>query len=858
MRRIIITIAFLWSICSYSQVNEDFSDNNTTINPAWHGDSDKFIIKSQELQLNDLAPNKGENTAYLSTSSSLIKETSWQCHVNLYENPSANYYAKFYLTSSSAKLNQSLRGYYVMIGGKGNNVSFYRQEGEETKLLIEGRPAMDKVNHPMLDIKVTCDKNGNWVLYTCFLNKDDDFVKEGSILDTTIGESAYSGIVCVYTVSRNKAFGFDDIFVSSLEAPVDPDKPDPDDSTPPKLLSFASNSDTTILLNFDEPIDISKTYFLVEHIYQPKQLQLSTNKKSLTLVMPFHFENKKAYYLSINGVKDLTGNRLNSTEINFTFYDTSSQSIDFGGLVFNEIMANPMGANNLPETEYIELYNRTNYPINLNEWRLHYGKKTYKLPPLLLLAKGYTILSADKMSFPALSNAGKLLYLEDEKGKLIAWTEYSSKWYRDEFKKKGGFSLECIDASNFANEAANWIESKDKRGGTPNEQNSVIDKFPDRSIAEITYSYLSSPDTLIINFSKPMQLVGLANTDSYRMNESISVLAAIPNYPKGMSVKIALSDSLRIDQTLHMELKQLKDISGFDLEGNLTVEAGIAQEAKVGEVLFNEVLFDPRTGGSDYVELYNNSDNYIALHRLFFSSYNEEGKLTEGIMLSDSSRTFSPHSYLCFTTDASAICQQYTCSTHSIIECGKLPSLPDDKGNILLISPTEEPIDRFIYTDKMHSALLHNKEGISLEKYYPSESSASANNWLSASSQCGGGTPGKENSQYREPSTTSKEDFVLSKKSFSPDGDGVDDELVINYCLNENNYVMDVKVYDTSGQFIRTLADNYRLATQGSLIWNGTDTNEHLCRVGLYIIYIEAHNPNGNVKHYKLACALSQ
>ncbi|MEG2514107.1 MAG: lamin tail domain-containing protein, partial [Bacteroidaceae bacterium] len=151
MRRIIITIAFLWSICSYSQVNEDFSDNNTTINPAWHGDSDKFITKNQELRLNDLAPNKGENTAYLSTSSSLIKETSWQCHVNLYENPSANYYAKFYLASSSDKLNQSLRGYYVMIGGKDDNVSLYRQEGEETKLLIEGRPAMDKVNHPMLD-----------------------------------------------------------------------------------------------------------------------------------------------------------------------------------------------------------------------------------------------------------------------------------------------------------------------------------------------------------------------------------------------------------------------------------------------------------------------------------------------------------------------------------------------------------------------------------------------------------------------------------------------------------------------------------------------------------------------------------
>lgn len=889
MRRIIILLLFLPTLCLYSQVKDDFSDGDFTDNPVWQGDSDKFRIdtKKGQLRLND---ESRSGLAYLSTPSSLLRETTWTFYVHLLFNSSVNNYALFYLAATTADFNGEQEAYMVAIGGKSDDIILYRQNGKEVIPIIEGVAGRLNLSSPEVWIKVHCTKDGEWTLYSKLVGVDEDYVREGVVTDDNLFVPTHAGLTCVYTSSRSTNFAFDDISIVSdkeggstdePDTPVtpdtpepEPDIPDPDDTTPPKLLNVSAPTDSTLQLIFDEKINASYAAFSVDAAHREKRRILSEDKKLLTLTLSGKLTDSEKHTLYISRVKDVSGNYMSDSWINFVYYDPALQTVGFGDVVFSEIMANPKGVNDLPEVEYVELYNRTARPVSLNSWKFYYGNKPYRLSDGIIMPESYAVLCHEKhadkwagygipvisvKSFPELANTGKLLWLEDARGNMISWVEYTDSWYRDAFKKKGGFSLECLDTENQSNDSGNWLASNSITGGTPGKENSVKADLPDEAIARIAYAYMTAPDTLNIVFTKPMNTVALAETVHYTIEKGIgSVLRALPVMPQGRSVNLVLSEPLPAGEVLVMELQRLKDISGFDLEGSLSFEIGMPEDALAEEVLFNELLFDPRPDGSDYVELYNNSDKFINLHRLYFSSRDDNGNMKEPAVLTSASRALAPHAYMCFTKDATAVCSQYECAVECLIESAKLPSLPDDAGNISLLSPSGETIDEFRYTAKMHTVLQDDKEGISLEKIYPSDASGNLSDWLSASSACGGGTPGRINSQYREPDNSQVEGFYLEKESFTPDGDGMDDALLISYRFTGDNGMANVKVYDTAGRFVRAIADNYRLAPQGTFIWNGKEENGTLARMGLYLIYIEAYTANGQMKRYKLGCALTR
>ena len=883
MRRIIFLLLFLPTLCSFSQVKDDFSDGDLTNNPVWLGDLDKFAVgKTGELRLKDSSKS---GIAYLSTASSLLRETTWTFYVHLYFNSSVNNYALFYLASTSVDFNGEQEAFMVAIGGKNDDIILYRQTGQDVFPIIEGVKGRLNLSSPEIRIKVHCDKDGEWTLYSRITGVDDAYVKEGVVSDNTLFTPSYAGLTCVYTSSRSTSFAFDDIVIAADKSEEKPDEPDtptepepdipnPGDVFAPRLLNISALTDSTVQMAFDEKINASTAMFSIDAGHREKRRILSTDKKLLTLVLTGKFADDEKYTLFISRVKDIAGNYMPDSWINFSYYDTALQTVGFGDVSFSEVMANPKGANTLPEVEYVELYNSTTRPVNLNSWKIYYGNKPYKLPEGIILPDSYAILCHEKhaeewqnygisvipvKSFPELANTGKLLWLEDARGNIVSWVEYSDSWYKDAFKKKGGFSLECLDVSNLSNDPNNWLASEDVSGGTPGKENSVKADFPDETSAKVDYCYMLTPDTLMMTFTKPMDLQSLANTDHYTLEMGTSsVVAVVPTRPQGRSVRVVLSKPLVAHDVLEMELQRLKDISGFDLEGNVSFKMGLPETPAQGEVSFNELLFNPRDNGSDYVELYNNSDKYIDLHQLYFASRGEDGNLKEPALLASVPRVLEPHDYVCFAKSVPAVCSQYECVEDRLIELTKLPSLLDDKGNIALQSPSGEIIDEVSYTEKMHTALLDDKEGIALEKINPADVSGDRSRWLSASTACGGGTPGKENSQYHEADESPDEGFSLEKESFTPDGDGLDDVLLISYRFIGDNGVANVKVYDASGRFVKTIADNYLLSAQGTLTWNGREEDGTLACMGLYLIYIEAYAANGHLKRYKLGCALTR
>ena len=202
---------------------------------------DKFTINSKEgIHLND--PYEDAGTAYVTIPSTSVKNTRWEFGVHLTFNPSANNYARFYLTSSSNILSENLNGYYIQIGGAKDNVTLYRQNGDQSKLLASGRELMKGDSSPKLYIKVERDNNGYWTFWTR-RESENEYVKEKQIKDTDIQTSRYCGIYCIYTKTRCKGFTFHHIQLSNnVETDTTPDEtPDhpgtdiPDNPNTPEL-----------------------------------------------------------------------------------------------------------------------------------------------------------------------------------------------------------------------------------------------------------------------------------------------------------------------------------------------------------------------------------------------------------------------------------------------------------------------------------------------------------------------------------------------------------------------------------------------------------------------------------------------
>lgn len=237
--------------CSLPADDEKDSEGEDTATSglSWEGETDKFTINSKEgVHLNDPAENSG--TAYVTIPSTSVKNTRWEFGVHLTFNPSANNYARFYLTSSSNTLSGSLNGYFIQIGGAKDNVTLYRQNGDQPKLLASGREVMKGNNSPQLYIKVECDNNGYWTFWTR-LESEDGYTLEKQVKDTDIQGSVCSGIYCVYTKTRCKGFTFHHVRLSNgVETTTDPDNtPDEPDSEEPDITELPEDVRGMLLFN---------------------------------------------------------------------------------------------------------------------------------------------------------------------------------------------------------------------------------------------------------------------------------------------------------------------------------------------------------------------------------------------------------------------------------------------------------------------------------------------------------------------------------------------------------------------------------------------------------------------------------
>jgi hypothetical protein len=273
--------------------------------------------------------------------------------------------------------------------------------------------------------------------------------------------------------------------------------------------------------------------------------------------------------------------------------------------------------------------------------------------------------------------------------------------------------------------------------------------------------------------------------------------------------------------------------------------------AQAGEVVINEILFNPFPDGEDYVEIYNNSENEFPLKDFFLASRDNDLELTQVYSLAGPKYLLKPASYVAITKDTNAVLPYY------LIECAecfqevaKMPSYNNDEDVVVLLNKKLEVIDELFYTDDMHNEWLADVDGVSLERVSFGAETNLPENWASASAESGYGTPGYKNSQAGIPDV-SKPAVAFEPEAFSPNFDGYNDTYKIHYKLDKPGYVGNVIIFDVRGRFVLQLANNEILGTNGEITWNGEDETGKRQPLGVYVVAVEIFNSQGQVFRFK-------
>jgi Lamin Tail Domain len=543
-------------------------------------------------------------------------------------------------------------------------------------------------------------------------------------------------------------------------------------------------------------------------------------------------------------------------------------------ILITEFLPDPSPAVGLPESEFIELTNHSANAYNLHNYKISNGnssasiKTDYILKPdsFLILCNPSSVVVYNQFgptlglsSFPSLNNDAGEIILSSGAGTVMHAIQYDKSWFQNDLKAQGGWSLEMIDLSNPCMGKANWKASVSGGGGTPGSKNSVSGVNPDEQPPSLIRAIAADSMDLVLLFDEAVDSFSASILSGYTISDGIgrpdTALALPPFFDR---VQIHLQRPMLTGKTCDVSVALVRDCNGNEISLHNSCKAGLPEKVKTGDIIFNEILFNPPPYGSDYLELYNRSQKVISCTELFVAGKDDAGKLKDPVALVKEDRVIFPGEYLLLTENVDWTLQHYPLAPASqMLSLSAIPSLPDDQGKVVLLNNSGEIIDELDYDHHWHSPLLVNESGVALERIRPDLPTALSSNWTSAAAPVGFGTPGYKNSESSSDSPGSG--FIsIEPKIFSPDMDGYQDFCFIKYHLPTAGFMGSISIYDITGRMVCKLVNNILWSTSGSFRWDGLDDQQNLLPMGHYVIYVELFLPDGTIKKQKTVCTLAR
>lgn len=275
-------------------------------------------------------------------------------------------------------------------------------------------------------------------------------------------------------------------------------------------------------------------------------------------------------------------------------------------------------------------------------------------------------------------------------------------------------------------------------------------------------------------------------------------------------------------------------------------EEPVLSDVMPQDIVFNELLPEPFTEGSEYIELYNRSGKAVSLKGLSVATRKTDGSLNTHYPLSSISTTLAQNGYALLTKAKEGVSSLYLISAPQAIHELKLPVLANTSSTLVLFRNRDEVvIDEVSYSSRWHAASVKEKKGVALERIDPEARTQDSGNWTSASETAGYGTPGYRNSQMKKPEqggTTGIEPplFIDATGFYS-----------IIYHLDAPGYNCRAYIFDLSGRRVAEITNHQLLGVEGELTWDGFASDGRRLETGIYILCIEFYHAGGQTRTYK-------
>lgn len=838
------------------QITDDFDDGDFTQNPTWMGDTDKYIVNSnKQLQLN--ASEAG--TANLAVKYDVFDTLEWRFYLKNAFAGSANNFVEIFLCADDADLARAGNGYILRFGEAGSNdaVELQRLQAGTREVVCRGKDGLISSSFALW-FKVIRTPEGHWTIAS-----DDtgagDYSTDSEGYDNILPPYPVFGISATVTAGNIKKVYFDDVYIGPIQI----------DKQPPQPISLVVVDSNNLELMFDEAVTASSAYnthnFICDNgVGNPSETHLSDDKTTIFMSFAKEFPNGQQMNLIISNITDIAGNVLSETKMNFLYF--RPQEFD---LIISEIMADPEPSVGLPAFEYLEIQNMTDFDVNLKGWAVIIGSSVKVItddctikamdflvfcsenaaPELSALSDSVSVSVLPSFNLP---NNGSKIQLCDYLGMVIHSVEYSIAWYGDANKSDGGYSLEIIDPWNPCIGAAGWTASNALSGGTPGAKNSVdgiINVVPKIENVE----FINSSD-LLVRFNQTMETNSLISSGRISLDDGIVPIEAAADAAYASEIILYFDFAFQKNERHRLGIGGGLTCNGTEITDSLYFVFGLPDKTEQGDILINEILFDPIAPGVDYVELYNNSSKILNINELKLGNISHTFPNPPDTTYKDvSSKSYllMPDEYVLLCSDTAIVAEQYGVSNERFVQMPSFPTFPISNGHPVVALKTGVVVDEMAYSEKMHYPLLSVTRGVSLERVEGSD----VRSWHSAAADCGYGTPGYKNSMSVIIDDEAKIGVV--PEIFSPDNDGRDDITAINIELNDYGYSVSVDIFSDDGNRIRRLLAPELSSGHNVLSWDGTDDGGSKVRPGIYILLIETFTVDGKSQRYKRAVVVA-
>ncbi len=838
-----IAIVLLLSCHSVlSQITEDFSDGDFTNNPSWNGTlSDYEVNTDLVLQSN----NSIATTSFLSIENNLngANDNEWRFWVKQSFSPSSANFGRLFLTSDSEDLSNCQNGFYIQLGESGSidAIRLFKMSDGISTLLCAGIDGQIATSFEV-NIKITRAINGDWKLF-CDLTGGTNFVLLSLANDTSPLINNYSGILSTYTISNANKFYFDDIYIGIEEI----------DETPPSCLDVMVLSATEVDLQFNEPLNQISVENISNYTISPSLNIFQSNLDAINtsivhLSLAEAMSNGADYMLGIENIEDLEGNSSfpQSFDINYLIGENPEQ----GDVIITEVFPDPSPSVGLPSVEFIEIFNTSEKIFNLSDWKIEDASSDGTIQEGWLLPNSYGVITATAnidsfqsaypvTSFPSLNNAGDSLKLYSINGLLLDEVNYTDNWYQDESKASGGYTIERINLIDPCSDALNWSASNAIDGGSPGIQNSIFDNTEDIEPPQLINTLALNPNYLQVEFNEGIDSTSITDL-VFNSVPTLSIASTYIESAYANGLIFSFNETLTPSQSYSFALTNVKDcwLNPASLSGTFA----LPELAIPGDLVVNEILSNPYTGGEDWIELYNNSSKFIDLYQWQFGNYQDD--TLSNFETISFHYVVPPSSYVVIGDDPLFAIENYPNNNSTVFLQNDLPSYANDSGSVVLLQGFDV-MDQVSYNDDWHLSVIDDLDGVSLERIDPNGNSNDPFNWHSAAQDIGFGTPGIKNSQFI--AAIYSGDFTFTNPTFSPDNDGYEDVLQVNYSLEKEGLLGHVQIFDNMGRPIKDLFKNQLLGSTGTFTWDGINSEEQKSPIGTYVMVFEAFSTDGSV-----------